>query len=279
MSGSELWFVKLPNGDVHHVTVDQLDTAFEAGHIDVNTLVLADGSSEWTRLGEAAGLDEEPAPARSPAPMQVMSPTPGPVVRHVSAAPQIAYAQPASYAPRSVAPVAQAAYATPATPAGSIRPVAFDLGSDFDLGDAPFKKSGSRKGWAVAVLSLAMMGGGVGFAATHGVGLGGSGGSSNVAAAAAVPLSIPITPPTPEPAPAPAPVAPVALGGTLPTMESGLNPRFTDAQKEKLLQADKVHEDQAKGRQAAHYAPHSKYKSSSTFTKGGNKYDPLNSDL
>lgn len=279
MSGSELWFVKLPNGDVHHVTVDQLDTAFEAGHIDVNTLVLADGSSEWTRLGEAAGLDDEPAPARLPVPVQVMSPTPGPVVGHVSAAPPIAYAQPASYAqPVSYAP-RPAAYATPATPAGSIRPVALDLGADFDFDDAPFKKSGSRKGWAVAVLSLAMMGGGVGYAATHGVAFGGSGGSSNVAAAAAIPMSIP---PTPAPAPAPAPppaAAPAVLGGTLPSMESGLNPRFTDAQKDKLLQADKVHEDQAKSRQSAHYAPHAKYKSSSGFTKGGNKYDPLNSDL
>jgi hypothetical protein len=268
MSGGQLWFVKLPNGDVHQVTVDQLDTAFEAGHIDANTLVLAEGSSQWTRLGEAAGLDEEPvrAPAYAPAPVQAYSPTPAPVVRHVSAAPQVSRA-PVSYA----------------TPAGSIRPVAMDLGSDLDFNDMPFKKRGGKKGWVVAVMSLALVGGGVGVAATHGVGLPGVGGASHsdIAAAAAVPVSIPIAPPAPAPAPEPAVQPPTApLGGTLPTMDSsGLNPRFTEAQKEKLLHADKVHEDQAKSRQASHFAPHSKYKSSSTFTKGGNKYDPLNSDL
>lgn len=268
MSAGQLWFVKLPNGDVHHVTVDQLDTAFEAGHIDADTLVLADGLSRWTRLGEAAGLDEEvaPAPVASPAPARVYSPTPAPVVsvvRQVNVAPAVASRPPVSYAP----------------PAGSIRPVAFDLGSDLD--DVPFQKGGSRRGWAVAVLSLLMVGGGVGVAATHGVGLPGVGGGSsdsNVAAAAAVPLSIPVAPPTP-PAPAPEPQAQASLGGTLPTMESGLNPRFTEAQKEKLLHADKVRSDQSNSRQAAHYAPHAKYKSSSTFTKGGNKFDPLNSDL
>ncbi len=273
MSGGELWYVRLPNGDVHHVTVDQLDTAFEAGHVDADTLVLADGSTQWTRLGEAAGLDDEAPPTPAPRAMPVMSPTPAPVVRTVNVA-----------APVLRAPVAYGAYATPA---GSIRPVAFDLGSDLDLDDMPFKKKGgSRKGWSVAVLSLAMMGGGVGFAATHGmaiggVSFGGSGsGSSNMAAAAAMPVAIPVAPPTPEPAPPPAVTQVQApLGGTLPATESGLNPRFTEAQKEKLLQADKVHDDQAKSRQSAHYAPHAKYKSSSGFTKGGNKYDPLNSDL
>ena len=55
MSAGELWFVKLPNGDVHHVTVDQLDMAFEAGHINADTLVLADGSSEWTKARGGRG--------------------------------------------------------------------------------------------------------------------------------------------------------------------------------------------------------------------------------
>jgi hypothetical protein len=258
MSGGELWFVKLPNGDVHHVTVDQLDTAFEAGHIDANTLVLAEGSSQWTRLGEAAGLDEPPA--------AMPSPTPAPVVRPVSVAP--------------VASRPPVAYASYAPPAGSIRPVAFDLGSDLDLDDVPFKKSGGRKGWAFAALTLALVGGGVGFAATHGIALGG-GGSSNIAAAAAIPMPVPVAPPTPvaAPVPAPAPQAPPALAGALPSMESGLNPRFTDAQKEKLLQADKARDDQSKSRQASQHTSHPRYKSSSTFTKGGNKYDPLNSDL
>jgi hypothetical protein len=281
MSGDDLWFVKLPNGDVHHVTIDQLDTAFEAGHIDANTLVLAEGSTQWTRLGEAAGLDEAPAPA--PTPAVVYSPTPGPVtmppLQTVAVAPvaRAAYAPPAASRPQP----AYRPYATPATPAGSIRPMAMDLGSDLDFDDMPFKKSGSRTGWVVAVLSLALVGGGTGYAATHGIALGGIGGGSSTVSAAAMVAPPPVAPePAPAPpAPAPLPQVQAPLAGTLPAVESGLNPRFTQAQKEKLLQADKVHDDQAKSRQSSHYSPHAKYKSSSTFTKGGNKFDPLNSDL
>ncbi len=283
MSDGELWYVRLSNGDVHHVTLDQLDVAFEAGHIDADTLVLEDGSSQWKRLGEAAGLDDEapaapaPQPAwsaapRSVAPVPVMSPTPAPVVRTVSAYQQA----PVSRAPVSYAP-----------PAGSIRPVAFDLNDDLDL-DISYKKRGSSKGWMVAVLSLAVVGGGVGYAATHNIGVAAIGGGSSDMAAAAVMAPPPVDPlptpamapaPAPAPAPLPAPQAQSALGGSLPAMESGLNPRFTDAQRDKLLAADKARSDRASARQTTTYqAPHH-YKSSSTFTKGGNKFDPLNSDL
>ena len=71
--GEELWYVKLPNGDVHRVTIDQLDGAFQAGHIDESTMVLAAGASQWTKLGDIAGLDEESAPDPQPAPEQAAS--------------------------------------------------------------------------------------------------------------------------------------------------------------------------------------------------------------
>jgi hypothetical protein len=66
--GEELWYVKLSNGDVHRVTIDQLDGAFQAGHIDEGTMVLAAGASQWTRLGDLAGLgdDESEAPEQPP---------------------------------------------------------------------------------------------------------------------------------------------------------------------------------------------------------------------
>jgi hypothetical protein len=58
MSGDEnLWYVKTPDGDVHRVTLDQLDEAFQAGRIDENVMVLAAGSSKWAKLGELAGID------------------------------------------------------------------------------------------------------------------------------------------------------------------------------------------------------------------------------
>ncbi len=65
--GEELWYVKLPNGDVHRVTIDQLDGAFQAGHIDESTMVLAAGASQWTKLGEIAGIDGESEATEPPA--------------------------------------------------------------------------------------------------------------------------------------------------------------------------------------------------------------------
>ncbi|MGD0676121.1 MAG: hypothetical protein ABSC94_11915 [Polyangiaceae bacterium] len=57
-STGDSWYVKLSDGDVHRVTLDQLDEAFQAGHIDGDTMVLAAGASQWTTLGALAGIDE-----------------------------------------------------------------------------------------------------------------------------------------------------------------------------------------------------------------------------
>ena len=53
---ADLFYVKLADGDVHRVSLDQLDDAFQAGHIDGGTMVLADGSDKWTTLGALAGM-------------------------------------------------------------------------------------------------------------------------------------------------------------------------------------------------------------------------------
>jgi hypothetical protein len=66
MPDTELWYVMLADGDVHRVTLDQLDDAFQAGHIDHETLVLAEGAKLWTKLGTLAGLDETPPPPQVP---------------------------------------------------------------------------------------------------------------------------------------------------------------------------------------------------------------------
>jgi len=131
-SSGENWYVKLANGDVHNVTVDQLDWAFEQGHIDANTLVLADEAQGWVRLGEVAGLDEAPAPAAAPAraPVPVAAP-----VRAVAPAPAVAPTPTpmvAAYtpAPRPAAPNGAAAKPSGREPwsdrywcAGWLRPV------------------------------------------------------------------------------------------------------------------------------------------------------------
>jgi hypothetical protein len=54
----ELWSVRLPSGVVKRGTLDELDAAFQAGHIDENVLVLPPNGTAWTRLGELAGIDE-----------------------------------------------------------------------------------------------------------------------------------------------------------------------------------------------------------------------------
>jgi flagellar basal body-associated protein FliL len=76
MSGDEnLWYVKTPDGDVHRVTLDQLDEAFQAGRIDENVMVLGGGSTKWAKLGDLAGLDEPaaPPPASAAVPMSMPS--------------------------------------------------------------------------------------------------------------------------------------------------------------------------------------------------------------
>jgi hypothetical protein len=215
------------------------------------------------------------APAQRPAPMPYAAPAqrPGPLQYAASVqrpAPAVAYAtvQPARYAPVP----------------NSIRPVSMDL-DDFDLNGAGFKRRSSKAGWIVAVLSVAAMSGGVAMAATHG----------QVAhylpsslAAAFRPVEPP-TPPAPPPPPvqapapvvAPPPIAPPVTNSTPPPGDSPMQPRFSEAQKEQLIKADKQREDKSKARHSAsapayHSSP--KYKSMG-FTTGGSKFDPLNSSL
>src|SRR5215469_4089267 len=72
MSGDhDLWYVKTADGDVDRLTLDQLDEAFNAGHIDENATVLPAGQSNWVRLGTLLGLDQPATPppvAFAPAP-------------------------------------------------------------------------------------------------------------------------------------------------------------------------------------------------------------------
>jgi hypothetical protein len=295
----ELWYVKLANGDVHRVTLDQLDGAFQAGHIDESTMVLAAGATTWSKLGDLAGLDDEPA-APDPQPQYVApAPAPVPAARAPAMATYAAYAAPAPVAV-PVAPRVSAAPVASAYAPNSLRPMSMDLGDAADY-DMPFRRK-SRKGWVVAVLGLLLVAGGGSFAANRGhvslASLGLGGGSSdlaNVAAAAA--LAAP--PPAPDPvvaAPPPAAAAPPAVPVTAAappsnaapaTGGSPLNPQFTtrlnEDTKAKLVAADKTRDQKSKTRHAGG-APHasggggSKAKST-TFTTGGNKYDPLNSSI
>ncbi len=295
--GEELWYVKVADDDVHRMTLDQLDGAFQAGHIDESTMVLAADATKWARLGELLGLDDaaEEAPEELPEAIEV---------GHHAAQVSPAYAAPVPFAATpavvlppagtvamAVQPYVAARPVTMAPPAqaflpNTLRPMSLDL--EDDGLDAPFRKS-SRKGWVLGVIGIAAVAGGVGFVATR-TRFGGSGIGSAAAAAMVAPQAIanpePIAPAAPPP---PAPVtatAPAAATNAGPAEASPMSPHFTDRfnedQKLKLLAADKDHAQKAKahhgggGGGAAHSAPKSK---STTFTTGGNKFDPLNSSI
>jgi hypothetical protein len=294
----DLWYVKLPNGDVHRVTLDQLDGAFQGGRIDGRTMVMpanADAGTSWTSLSQLLGLEDEVPAAQPPVSIPVAAPlvAPTPVamvapVRFVAAAPSVAPRAYASVAPMSATPP-PVAYGRVQAPVGnSLRPMSFDLDAS-DTDDIHYPRS-SRKGRVVAVVGLAAAAGVAGFMSTH-PRSGGGDDIATVAAAAAMaapqsyaaaPLPPPAAPqPVPYVTPTPAPAAP----GAAPAEASPMNPQFTsrfnEATKLKLMAADQAREDKAKARQAAAstYHPSSHSKSSTVFTSGGNKYDPLNSNL
>jgi hypothetical protein len=285
--GEELWYVKVADDDVHRMTLDQLDGAFQAGHIDESTMVLAADATEWARLGELLGLDDAGEESEAPdAPPKAVEAAPAPVA--FAYAPPSAPVVPAMAAPAVVAaptrtvPVAavRAVAPAPTFAPNTLRPMSVDL-EDGEV-EAPFRRS-SRKGWIVGVIGVAAVAGGVGFVATR-VRAGGA----PTAAAAPVVASPPppaVDPPAPPPTPAPVTATNAKTPGAGPAEASLMNPHFTDRfnedQKLKLLAADKNREQKAKTRHAgggaaSHGAPKTK---STTFTTGGNKYDPLNSSI
>jgi len=73
---SEIWHVRLSNGESREGTLEQLDEAFHAGAIDESTLVRREGTSAWVTLAEAAGLEAAPAAPLSTAPAPSAPPPP-----------------------------------------------------------------------------------------------------------------------------------------------------------------------------------------------------------
>jgi hypothetical protein len=145
---SGLWYVQLADGDVHRVTLDQLDEGFQAGHIDGDTMVLAAGAAQWAKLGKLADIDEvAPVGAPPPTPAHVapaaMAAVPAPRPSHTAS-------------PSDAVPVALQPASLPATLLESDRPVSVDLG-DLALEAGLPRRSGKR--WLAALVGLALVGG------------------------------------------------------------------------------------------------------------------------
>lgn len=71
----EIWYLRLPSGEIEIVTPTALQRAFECGLVDVRTPVRAFGAHTWTTMAEAAQLDVPGSPSiASLAPMAFDAP-------------------------------------------------------------------------------------------------------------------------------------------------------------------------------------------------------------
>jgi hypothetical protein len=277
-SSGDFWYVKLSDGDVHRVTLDQLDEAFQAGHIDGETMVLASGSTQWERLAAVAGMDdgeEEAEAAPGPEPEATYIPQqPMPAfaqrqagayaqqVQAVASAPRAyipqpthAIPQPAPYgarpAPQPVVPPVIRPSFSPMP--NTLRPMSVDFSDDLD--SMSMRRRGGVMRWMVPVLALACIGGVGTFAvktrpawAQPLLNRMGMRAQTPEVAAAAMPIAAPAPPPPPaaEPTPPPAPPPPPVAAAAAPGADSPLNPRFADQstrltedQKARLAETDK----------------------------------------
>jgi hypothetical protein len=171
---SEMWHVRLPNGETRRLSLDELDAAFNDGTINEDTPVLPGDAFTWTTLGQAAGLDNP----QTPPPVSVSM-------------------------PNSIAPIAL----------DNVRDVpididlAFDRPSDADT-DAFRPRRGRKIFRALIVLSVI---GGLGFAGFRARPMVQHALASRAAAQAPAPVVAPPPPPAlPPPPPPPAPVVTAA---------------------------------------------------------------------
>lgn len=297
------FYVQFDSREVELMTLDELQTAFEAGQIHENTYVCKEGESEWLTLAIVAGLGEEeeeeapapvsaverrpPMPERRPAmpvasesrpPMPERRPEMNtmPAQRFQSQVPSVVISQPA---PLSYAPVTSN----------------IDL-SSLDLDDETALRPKRRWGLLMAAAAVLVVGGG-------GAAFALSGGGAAIASAmpneaqlkaaannsqASLSLAHLEQPKAAEPvAPAPAPepaaaAAPAAEATPAASDKAG----FSDEMKQALLAADKSNAKKhgvkaAKGgkARAAAAAPRRGKGVASGFKSGGSAYDPLNGKL
>ena len=267
MSVENQWYVRLTNGSVITVSLDDLDAAFQRGDVNEDTLVCREGMSQWLPLGEAAGLDEEVAPAPQPALYPIPQAAP-------SSLRAVAYDARDTRDTRDT-PMAFNTYgATPARADAS-----FDVSFD-DIGayDAPQFKSSKKKTVMILAAVAAVIGLGItGLSQLSGSDASASLADSSVASQSGAQFSSQM-----KAATAPPPVT--QLPSTPPDAQAAGQNRLSDEQRKALLQLDdKQKSDSAKRAQdRAAKMPRShgrRSKDKEVFVKGGSKYDPLNSSL
>jgi hypothetical protein len=68
MHEDDMWLVKLDDGHVRSMTLDQLDAAFQRDEIHERTMICRDGGDRWITLAEELGLESPPPAPRSTSP-------------------------------------------------------------------------------------------------------------------------------------------------------------------------------------------------------------------
>jgi hypothetical protein len=278
-----LWYyVQLSDGDVHRVTLDQLDDGFQAGHIDEGTMVLADRATQWARLGHLAGLDDGP-PMRAAASPRDARPADSATAVH----PPRPWKEPA-------------ARRAPVVPTD--RPVSVDLSQvNFEATLRP----PTRKRWLVAAVGLAVVAclGAVAVKRPGWARLSNrpslqatSGQSLPTAALGRPPVSSGVpTPPSPLlreqvpalPLPAQPATAPVVATATVPSSDSAASPRLAEPRRNTHRPGPPPQINPRGRRAKAHKVPIAAAgshgpppkSSTTTFTTAGSKYDPLRSGI
>jgi hypothetical protein len=284
----DLWLVKLADGRVRSMTVDDMDAALERGELDATTEVQAPDADSWTTLGVVAGLDEAGDSAGEPSEAEADATTPlvaaaakaafdtmDSVVSRsaaaegakLSAAPRPAYDEDED-SPRSnnapslmptvasVAPPSSLAAASLSTPPSSL---ALDL--DDDATEAALRAGKKRMAFTFAAVAVGVVvcGGLVSWLSGNS--------SSPLPGAAAAAIQAP----------------PPVVEAPLPADPAFEKPALTEEQKKRLAEADKARD--AKKAKAAPAgggsAPSNGKKGSaeSPFHQGGDRYDPLNGSL
>jgi hypothetical protein len=134
-AGIDLWRVQLATGEVRAMSLDALDDAFQSGQITESTPVLPPGTTVWTKLADAAGLD--------------------------AAAPDAPDANVPSVAPMAVSVAETTGESTPYSQSPYSLP-------ELDLDTLPDEAFKPKRGRMFAVVGLAVvLVGGLGFAATR----------------------------------------------------------------------------------------------------------------
>ena len=275
MPADDLWLVMCPDGETRSMSLDDLVGHFDAGHLEASALVKAPNDVFWKTIAELAGLDEEEeSPATTPdAPAMdvdvdiasLRAPAPAP-------APASGVPHPAStgitLAP-VVSPVTHA-YAAPmmTAPLPPMRSTQFSIDMMMmQQRSSRWRRPAALIAGAVATVTLLI--------AVASAAASAPAPAIEASNALQAPPALQFTPVPPAPqvvAPAPTSATPAAAPGA----------KLSEDQKKALAAKDKAAASKSKTRaKAPAAAPRAKSSkaSNNTFSKGGDKHDPLNGAL